>query len=88
MSSLKDRADVHEKGMKSVFYKQILDLEPSLTEEQASIMALIWENMPPTVAQVKMEVFVRTVQSAQSLMPGGTIRSRQVLSTLAVLAVA
>lgn len=88
MSSLRERAALHEKGTMSVFYQQFLNMECDLTDEQASIMALIWENMPPTVAQVKMEVFARTVQSAQRLMPSGTIRSRQILSTLAVLATA
>ena len=88
MSGLAERAALHEMGLRSEFMEKLMDVPGDmLCEEQLSLMALICEKLPTVPTDAYLASFVNTVRAAQDLMPGnGTIRSRQVLVTLALLA--
>jgi hypothetical protein len=82
-----ERAALLEEGRKSHYFLRLMDFPgKALDEEQYGLMALICDkfNEPPT--DTFLASFVNTVQVAQSLMPGGTLRSRQILVLLALQA--
>lgn len=84
-NSLKERATLYERGTNSKFFKLLSEKSETLTTEQLAIMALICENMPESPSDSWLRHYVEMVTIAQSLMPSGTIRSRQILVLYALM---
>ena len=85
MGGYAERAEVLEKGRQSEYFLKLMDVPQTLCEEQYGIMALICDNLPNPPSDEWLAQYVNTVAMAQSLMPGGTIRSRQILVLYAIL---
>lgn len=85
MSGYAERAEMLEKGRQSKYFIKLMDYPVQLCEEQYGIMALICEKLQEEPTDAWLASYVNTVFTAQSLMPGGTIRSRQILAMMALM---
>ena len=81
-----ETANAVRRGLNSPYYDVIMDnMETKmLTEETVAHMALILENCRAPFTDDAVRQYVKLVETAQYLMPAGSIRSRQVLVTLAL----
>lgn len=84
-SSYAECAAVQEKGLMSPTFKILENMATKLTEEQLAIMALVVDNCTEAYDD-RIHNYIKVVELAQTLMPTGTIRSKQILVTLAVQA--
>lgn len=85
MGGYAERAENLEKGRQSEYFLKLMDYPQTLCEEQYGLMALICEKLPEPPTDAWLASYVNTVATAQALMPGGTIRSRQMLVMMAML---
>ena len=82
-NSLAERSVLHEKGIRSKSFPRVNSMARSLTEEQLALMALVVDYCDaPT--DIKVAEYVKLVESVQKLMPCGRVRSKQILSLLAI----
>jgi len=79
MASYMELANTVSKGMQSQYYQTVVDTTTILTDEQMAIMALICDKLNRQVLIEDIRDYGALVERAQFLMPGGIIRSRQIL---------
>ena len=72
--------------MKSEYFAKIQKVERGLTDEQVALMAVICEMNASPFGDKQVEDFAHKVGQAQSIMPSGTLHSRQALVILAMMA--
>lgn len=86
MSSYIERSQLSINGSESPYYQILTDIDPDnkLDNEQRAIMALILDKAQGQhkIELYKIKNYAEKVALAQSLMPSGLIRSRQVLVQL------
>ncbi len=78
------RAKRDADGRQSPYFQRIKSVS-KLDDEQIAIMALICDNSTQPLSDRQVDAYEATVARAQDMMPGGMIRSRQVLVTLAMI---